>query len=93
MSEKQSDRITQGVDRAPHRSLLRALGLSDREMAQPLIGIVNSYNEFVPGHMHLRQIAEAVKMGVCSAGGTPREFSTIGVCDGIAMGMRECIFL
>ncbi|MCL1790919.1 MAG: dihydroxy-acid dehydratase [Peptococcaceae bacterium] len=86
MSEKLSDRITLGVDRAPHRSLLRALGLTDREMAQPLIGIVNSYNEFVPGHMHLRQIAEAVKTGVSSAGGTPREFSTIGVCDGIAMG-------
>jgi dihydroxy-acid dehydratase len=55
-------------------------------MAQPLIGIVNSFNEFVPGHTHLRQIAEAVKMGVCAAGGTPREFSTIGVCDGLAMG-------
>ncbi|MCL1918467.1 MAG: dihydroxy-acid dehydratase [Peptococcaceae bacterium] len=86
MPEKHSDKITQGIDRAPHRSLLRALGLTDRDMNQPLIGIVNSFNEFIPGHTHLRQLAEAVKMGVCAAGGTPREFSTIGVCDGIAMG-------
>jgi len=81
-----SDAVKIGVDRAPHRSLFKALGLTDREINKPLIGIVNSFNEFVPGHMHLRQIAEAVKAGVRENGGTPLEFSTIGVCDGIAMG-------
>ncbi|RJE46859.1 MULTISPECIES: dihydroxy-acid dehydratase [unclassified Dehalobacter] len=81
-----SDAVKIGVDRAPHRSLFKALGLTDREIKKPLIGIVNSFNEFVPGHMHLRQIAEAVKAGVRENGGTPLEFSTIGVCDGIAMG-------
>jgi dihydroxy-acid dehydratase len=81
-----SDAVKVGVDRAPHRSLFKALGLTDREINKPLIGIVNSFNEFVPGHMHLRQIAEAVKAGVRENGGTPLEFSTIGVCDGIAMG-------
>ena len=86
-----SDVTKQGVERAPHRSLLRALGCGDKEIAQPFIGIVNSYNEIIPGHMHLKGIAEAVKQGVYSAGGTPFEFNTIGVCDGIAMnhaGMR-----
>ena len=86
-----SDQVTQGLERAPHRSLLRALGCTDREMNQPFIGIVNSYNEIIPGHTHLRQIAEAVKAGVRNAGGTPFEINTIGVCDGIAMnhaGMR-----
>ncbi|AHF10193.1 MULTISPECIES: dihydroxy-acid dehydratase [Dehalobacter] len=81
-----SDAVKVGIDRAPHRSLFKALGLTDREINKPLIGIVNSFNEFVPGHMHLRQIAEAVKAGVRENGGTPLEFSTIGVCDGIAMG-------
>ncbi|WP_368294365.1 dihydroxy-acid dehydratase [Dehalobacter sp. TBBPA1] len=81
-----SDAVKVGIDRAPHRSLFKALGLTDREIRKPLIGIVNSFNEFVPGHMHLRQIAEAVKTGVRENGGTPLEFSTIGVCDGIAMG-------
>ncbi|MCM1564390.1 MAG: dihydroxy-acid dehydratase [Dehalobacter sp. 4CP] len=81
-----SDAVKVGIDRAPHRSLFKALGLTDREINKPLIGIVNSFNEFVPGHMHLRQIAEAVKTGVRENGGTPLEFSTIGVCDGIAMG-------
>lgn len=81
-----SDLVKKGVDRAPHRSLFKALGLTDRELARPLIGVVNSFNEFVPGHIHLRQIAEAVKAGVRDNGGTPLEFPTIGVCDGIAMG-------
>ena len=86
-----SHQVTHGLERAPHRSLLRALGCTDREMEQPFIGVVNSYSEIIPGHMHLRQIAEAVKAGVRTAGGTPFEVNTIGVCDGIAMnhaGMR-----
>ncbi len=81
-----SDILRHDPERAPHRSLLRALGLSDREMAQPLIGIVNSYSEIIPGHVGLRQVADAVKAGVRMAGGTPIEFNTIGVCDGVAMG-------
>ena len=81
-----SDRIKLGVERAPHRSLLKATGLTDAQIARPLIGIVNSFNEVVPGHTHLNLIARAVKDGVLAAGGTPLEFNTIGVCDGIAMG-------
>ncbi len=81
-----SNVVKKGIDRAPHRSLFRALGLTDREIEKPLVGVVNSFNEFVPGHIHLRQVAEAVKAGVRENGGTPLEFSTIGVCDGIAMG-------
>ncbi len=81
-----SDIAKKGLERAPHRSLLHALGLTTKEIEQPLIGIVNSFNEIVPGHIHLNKIAEAVKAGVRSAGGTPLEFNTIGVCDGIAMG-------
>jgi len=86
-----SQNMKEGLEKAPHRSLLKALGLTDEEIRRPLIGIVNSFNEIVPGHMHLRQIAEAVKAGVRMAGGTPIEFPTIAVCDGIAMnheGMR-----
>ena len=81
-----SDNIKRGIDRAPHRSLLKALGLTDREMVKPFIGVVNSFNEIVPGHMHLRQVAEAVKAGVRENGGTPMEFPCIAVCDGLAMG-------
>lgn len=81
-----SDNIKKGLQRAPHRSLLKANGLSDKEISRPIIGIVNSFNEIVPGHTHLLQISRAVKDGVLSAGGTPLEFNTIGVCDGIAMG-------
>ena len=81
-----SDRIKLGAERAPHRSLLKATGLTDAQIARPLIGIVNSFNEVVPGHTHLNLIARAVKDGVLAAGGTPLEFNTIGVCDGIAMG-------
>lgn len=83
-----SNNIKHGVERAPHRSLLRALGLTDGEMKKPFIGIVNSFNEIVPGHMHLNQIAKAVKEGILSAGGVPFEFNTIAVCDGIAMGHK-----
>ncbi len=83
-----SDSIKKGVERAPHRSLLKALGLTDKEIRRPIIGIVNSFNEIVPGHVHLNQVARAVKDGVLAAGGTPREFNTIGVCDGIAMAHK-----
>src|SRR6056297_349660 len=76
---------TQGVARAPHRGLLKALGYTDIEINRPLIGIANSANELIPGHMHLDSIVKAVKTGISMAGGTPMEFSTIGVCDGIAM--------
>ena len=81
-----SDQIKIGVDRAPNRSLLYALGLTEEEMKRPIIGVVSSYNEIVPGHMHLDKIAEAVKAGVRAAGGTPILFPAIAVCDGIAMG-------
>ena len=81
-----SDQIKIGVDRAPNRSLLYALGLTEEELNRPIIGIVSSYNEIVPGHMHLDKIAEAVKAGVRAAGGTPILFPAIAVCDGIAMG-------
>ncbi len=80
-----SDAVKTGVERAPHRSLLRALGYTDWEMDQPFIGVVNSYSEVIPGHAHLRRIAEAVKAGIRAGGGTPFEVETIGVCDGIAM--------
>ncbi|WP_320042864.1 dihydroxy-acid dehydratase [uncultured Desulfobacter sp.] len=76
---------TQGVARAPHRGLLKALGYTDMELSRPLIGIANSANELIPGHMHLDSIVKAVKAGISMAGGTPMEFSTIGVCDGVAM--------
>ncbi|MDD6615081.1 MAG: dihydroxy-acid dehydratase [Lachnospiraceae bacterium] len=81
-----SDTVKKGVQQAPHRSLFNALGLTEEEMKRPLVGIVNSYNEIVPGHMNLDKITEAVKMGVAMAGGVPREFPAIAVCDGIAMG-------
>jgi dihydroxy-acid dehydratase len=81
-----SDQIKKGVERAPHRSLLKALGLTDSDISKPFIGIANSYTSIVPGHLHLRDIAESVKAGVLAAGATPFEFSTIGVCDGLAMG-------
>jgi len=81
-----SDMMKSGSEHAPQRSLLKACGLTDKQIARPLVGIVNSFNEVIPGHIHLNQIARAVKDGVLSAGGTPLEFNTIGVCDGIAMG-------
>ena len=81
-----SHRITQGPERAPHRSLLKAIGFTDTELQRPLIGIAQSANEVIPGHIHLDRICAAVKDGIRMAGGTPMEFSTIGICDGIAMG-------
>ena len=80
-----SHKITKGLERAPHRALLKSMGLTDEELEKPLIGIVNSFSEIVPGHKHLRELAEDVKAGVRIAGGTPFEFNTIVVCDGIAM--------
>lgn len=81
-----SDAVTKGMQQAPHRSLFNALGLTEEEMNRPLVGIVSSYNEIVPGHMNLDKIVQAVKMGVAMAGGTPIMFPAIAVCDGIAMG-------
>lgn len=81
-----SDTVTKGVQQAPHRSLFNALGYTKEELEKPLVGIVCSYNEIVPGHMNLDKIANAVKMGVAMAGGTPVMFPAIAVCDGIAMG-------
>jgi len=80
-----SDAMKKGLEKAPHRSLFKAMGLTDEEIRRPMVGIANSANEIIPGHIHLDKIAQAVKAGVRLAGGTPIEFSTIGVCDGIAM--------
>ncbi|MBP8985435.1 MAG: dihydroxy-acid dehydratase [Syntrophobacterales bacterium] len=81
-----SDLMKKGLERAPHRSLFKAMGYTDSEIARPMIGVVNSANEIIPGHVHLGRIAEDVKAGIRTAGGTPVEFPAIGVCDGIAMG-------
>ena len=81
-----SDHVKKGMQQAPHRSLFNALGYTKEEMERPLVGIVSSYNEIVPGHMNLDKITQAVKMGVAMAGGTPVVFPAIAVCDGIAMG-------
>ncbi len=81
-----SDKMKTGAERAPQRSLLKAMGYTNEQIRKPLIGIVNSFNEIVPGHMHLQTIARSVKDGVLANGGTPMEFNVIGVCDGIAMG-------
>ena len=81
-----SDNVKVGMQQAPHRSLFNALGMTEEEMKKPLVGIVCSYNEIVPGHMNLDKIAQAVKLGVAEAGGTPVMFPAIAVCDGIAMG-------
>lgn len=89
--ELRSDAIKKGLARAPHRSLLKADGLTDEELERPLVAVVSAQNEVIPGHLHLQQIADAVKAGIRMAGGTPLQVNTIGVCDGIAMnheGMR-----
>jgi dihydroxy-acid dehydratase len=78
--------MKKGLERTPHRSLFKALGLTDEEIERPMIGIANSANEVIPGHLHLHQVSDAVKTGIRMAGGTPLEFFTIGVCDGIVMG-------
>ena len=86
-----SDNIKKGLQRAPHRSLLRACGVTDDEMERPFIGVANSFTDIVPGHIHLNQVSEAVKLGISEAGGVPFEFNTMAICDGIAMnheGMR-----
>lgn len=83
-----SDSIKKGANNAPHRALFHALGMTNEEMARPLIGIVSSYNEIVPGHMNIDKIVDAVKLGVAMAGGTPVMFPAIAVCDGIAMGHK-----
>ncbi len=90
--ELRSDTVKRGLTRAPHRALLRALGFTDEEMERPFVGVVHAYSELVPGHMHLDKVKEAVKAGVRMAGGTPVEFPTIGVCDGIAMNHRGMNF-
>ncbi|PUA34430.1 MAG: dihydroxy-acid dehydratase [Candidatus Terraquivivens tikiterensis] len=87
-------RVSKGVDRAPHRALLKAVGLTDEEISRPFVAVANSWNEIVPGHVHLRELAERVKVGVRRAGGMPFEFNTIAICDGIAMahdGMRSSL--
>jgi dihydroxy-acid dehydratase len=81
-----SDKVTQGVERAPHRSLFYACGYTEEELSRPLIGVVSAHSEMVPGHIHLDKVAQAVKTGVSMAGGTPILLPAIGVCDGIAMG-------
>ena len=81
-----SDEMKSGIERAPHRALLKALGLTDEDIAKPFIGVANSFTTIVPGHIHLKNIGEAVKAGILEAGGTPFEFNTIAVCDGLAMG-------
>lgn len=83
---RRSDNVTKGPERAPNRSLFYAMGYTKEELERPLIGVVSAHSEIVPGHIHLDKIAEAVKAGIRSAGGTPVEFPAIGVCDGIAMG-------
>jgi dihydroxy-acid dehydratase len=86
-----SDNIKKGLQRAPHRSLLRACGVTDEEMGRPFIGVANSFTEIVPGHIHLNQVSKAVKLGISEAGGVPFEFNTMAICDGLAMnheGMR-----
>jgi len=80
-----SDMVKKGIERAPHRSLLRAVGCSSDDWDKPFVGVINSFSEIVPGHIHLQKIAKAVEEGICSRGGVPFEVNTIAVCDGIAM--------
>ena len=87
-----SDIVKKGSTRAAHRSLFYAMGYGPEDLEKPLIGVVNAFNEIIPGHFHLKTIAEAVKLGVAAAGGTPMEFPAIGVCDGIAMGHQGMKF-
>ncbi|MBC7319787.1 dihydroxy-acid dehydratase [bacterium] len=87
-----SDEVKKGIERAPHRSLLKALGIDDEELDKPFIGVINSYSEIIPGHIHLAKIAEGVKAGIREAGGIPFECETIGICDGIAMNHSGMCF-
>src|SRR3972149_1163434 len=86
MAQFRSDQIKRGVERAPHRSLLRATGVTEADLGKPFIAIVNSYIDIIPGHVHLQAFGKLVKDAVRAAGGVPFEFNTIGVDDGIAMG-------
>lgn len=81
-----SDVVKKGITRTAHRTLFHAMGYSDDDLSKPLIGVVDAFNEIIPGHIHLRDMAQAVKLGVSAAGGTPIEFPAIGICDGIAIG-------
>ncbi len=81
-----SDKVKQGFERAPHRSLLRATGLNSEQIAKPFIAVCNAYTDIIPGHVHLRKVGDIVKKAIIAAGGTPFEFNTIGICDGVAMG-------
>ena len=81
-----SDTVKKGIARTPHRALLKAVGLTDRDFDKPFIGVANAWNDIVPGHKHLRELAEKIKQGIREAGGVPFEFGVIGICDGIAMG-------
>ena len=81
-----SDEMKKGIERAPHRALLKSMGLTDEDIGKPFIGVANSFTTIVPGHIHLKNIGEEVKAGILEAGGTPFEFNTIAVCDGLAMG-------
>ncbi len=83
-----SDKMKKGIERTPHRALFKAIGYTEEELKRPIIGVVNSFNEVIPGHIHLNTICQAVKDGIRMAGGTPMEFPTIGICDGIAMGLE-----
>lgn len=83
--KERSNNLTKGVARAPHRSLLKGLGFTSDEMDKPIIGIANSFNEIIPGHVHLKNLVQSVKDGIRNAGGVPMEFNTIGICDGLAM--------
>ena len=83
--KKRSNNLTEGAARAPHRSLLKGLGFIGDEMEKPIIGIANSFNEIIPGHVHLKNLVQSVKDGIRMAGGVPMEFNTIGICDGLAM--------
>ncbi|MBN1892616.1 MAG: dihydroxy-acid dehydratase, partial [Clostridiales bacterium] len=85
MDNERSSQMTKGISRSPHRSLLYALGMTEEEMKRPLIGVVNSFNELIPGHIHLNELTQCVKDGIRMAGGVPMEFPAIGVCDGTAM--------
>ncbi|HRR41773.1 MAG TPA: dihydroxy-acid dehydratase, partial [Syntrophales bacterium] len=81
-----SSLVTQGIDRATHRSLFYSMGLSRSDLEKPLVAVVNSFNELMPGHVHLQPLCQAIKLGIAEAGGTPLEFPCIAVCDGIATG-------
>ncbi|MDD1675786.1 MAG: dihydroxy-acid dehydratase, partial [Methanomicrobiales archaeon] len=86
ISPLRSDEVKHGYQRAPNRALLRSLGVTDKEMSRPFIGIANAWNTIVPGHTHLRTLTGKVREGIISAGGVAFEFGVIGICDGIAMG-------